>query len=513
MLSFQVYNTALSPTGLLADFTSRIHPDGGGGGLTFSTGAHGFAALEAPFIPMSLHEAFEVYAWPGTPHVSVSDGAAIVWEGRLEDISIVPGGVSLRAFGYQRALSDVLYTALLSYTGSADWRQVTADDVASRSPSLYEMDNNNRLFIAPRNGETFANTVDIGELTYALPHLGGRNISAFSAEYSITLPANWEVKVLTCDFGFTNMVTEATVTATGSNQTGSWSLGTSARQRVIISVRNNTGGNSTIAVDTGEQFVKITGIRIKTESGTVLASDIAQAMAAYVNLINPGQLDDSAARIVATTTDLENEIYQDARPADILNRLAYLHTYQWAVWEGRQLSFHPKGSAGRHYYVDVSQILELQRSLENVENSVYAIYRNDDSETLRRAAAENTESQDKLGLIRHGVVDVQTTSATEAETHRDVYLADKATAALRARVNFARIYDEVGGSYPLYTLRAGDTLTMRNLPPTLSTAVDQVRTFMVGETSYDAATGIVSISPEEPTPSLDLMIARREAGF
>lgn len=513
MLSFQIYTNPTKDR-LLADYTIRAGAMAGGGGLTFSTGAHGFAAMEAPLVPMSLWESFEVYDWPGTPHVVVGDGAAVVWEGRLEDVTIVPGGVALRAFGYQRALSDVLYTALWSYTGSANWREVTEADRGSCAPALYEMDNNNRIFIAPRNGETFDNATEFGEMTWACPHRSERDITNFSADYSITLPANWDVRVLTCDIDFGNVVTEATVTATGSNQTGSWALTTSARKRVIISVHNNTGSGSSIAVDTGERFAKVTNIRVKTTTAaTVVASSIAAGLASYVNSVNGRQLRSSSAWIEATTTDLQNELYEDAFPSDILNRLAYLHVYEWAVWEDRRLRFHPKGSAGRHFYVDVSQILELQRSLEPVRNVAYAVYRAADGGTQRTAVAGDADSQGHYGIIRRGVVDVQTTSATEAETHRDVFLADRARAGFRAQVEFSRIYDAAGGQYPLYALRAGDTLTMRNLPPTLSSVVDRIRTFVIGETSYDATTGLISIAPEEPTPSLDLLIARREAGI
>ena len=86
--------------------------------MRFSTNEHGYASLEA-FVPMGLQEAFEVYEWPGLPHVVVSDyGGGVAWEGRLEDITIVPGGVQLAAFGYQNALRDVTYTALWSRSGS-----------------------------------------------------------------------------------------------------------------------------------------------------------------------------------------------------------------------------------------------------------------------------------------------------------------------------------------------------------------------------------------------------------
>lgn len=514
MLSLQIYKDAAF-NDLLADFSGRIAPASGGGGLSFSTGPHGFKALSAPFIPTTLNEAFEVYTWPGTPHVVVSDTTSgVAWEGRLEDIAIVPGGVALTAFGYQRALSDWTYTALWSVTGSADWREVTADDRGSNlNPSLYEMDNNNRIFIAPRQNETFNNASDYGEMTYALPHNGLRGIAKFEATYNITLPADWDVRVLTCDYDFTNVVTEATVTATGSLQTGTWDISTSSKQRIIISVRNNTGSGSSIALDTGERFAKVTGIRIKTTTtSTVTASTIAAALAVHVNAANGNQLSASPALIQTTTTDLQNEIYEDEYHADIMSRLAYLHGYEWGVWEGRVLTFRPRGSSARHWFVDASPSLELQRSLDNVRNNAIGVYRGADGATMRTAAATNADSQERYGIRRRAVVKANTTSATEAAVYRDVYLADHATDQARARVNFDRLYDEVGAAYPLWSIRAGDLVTIRNLPATVSPEIDRIRTFVVAETDYDAAADMVSVSPYEPTPTLDLLIARRGAG-
>lgn len=515
MLVLQIYKDPPF-NDLLADYSGRIQPSAGGGGLRFSTGPHGFRSLTAPLVPMSLNEAFEVYEWSGTPHVVVTDtDSTIVWEGRLEDIAIVPGGVSLTALGYQRALSDLPYTALWSVTGTADWREVTADDRGSNlNPALYEMDNNNRIFIAPRQNETFANGADFGEMTYALPHYTLRNIATFDADYAIYLPANWTVNVQTCDYDFSNVVTEATVTATGSLQTGTWAITTSARQRIFISVRNNTGGNSSMPGDTGERYVKVTGIRIKsTTNVTVTAATIAASMIIHVNSINPAQLSASPAQIdTTTTTDLQNEIYEDEAHADILNRLAYLHGYEWAVWEGRFLTFRPRAGGGRHWYVDVVGGLELQRSLTNIRNSAYALYRDASGRTLRTNTVGDAASQDRYGLIRRGFINVQTTSPSEAQRHRSAWLADTATDQARASILFDHLYDAAGAAHPLYLLRAGDTLTMRNLPPTVSSAVDQIRTFVVAETEYDAAEGTLTVAPDEATPTLDRLVARQETG-
>lgn len=508
MIGFQIYASSAKGR-LLADYTARA---GDGGGLSFSTNRHGFQALSAPLIPMALIEAFALYDYPGTPHAVVTDySGGVIWEGRVEDITIVPGGVALVALGYQRALHDLPYTALWSKTSTADWDEV--DESVRGAPGQYEMDNNNRLYIAPRKGEAFSSSAQSGELTYAVPHNGERAIAHFSASYALTLPANWEIRLLSCDDDYANIVVEATVTATGSPQSGSWAITTSAKRRLIFAVRNNSGGSTTITTETGAMYAKLTSIRIKsTTSATVTASAIAAALASYLNGINPAQLSGSAALIEVTGTDLGDEVYEDEWPATILDRLALLHGYEWSVWEGRLLNFRPRAGGGRHWYVDVVGGLELQRSLTNIRNSAYASYRDASGRTLRTNTVGDAASQARYGLIRRGFINVQTTSLGEAQTHRSAWLADTATDQARASILFDHLYDAAGAAHPLYLLRAGDTLTMRNLPPTLSTEIDRIRTFTVGETEYDAVEGTLTVAPDEATPTLDRLVARQETG-
>jgi hypothetical protein len=499
MLSLQIFNDS-GMGRMLADYSR--YP------FRLSTNRHGFAMLEVPFIPMSLQSSFMVYDWPGLPHVVVSDGAAVVWEGRLEDIAIVAGGVALTAFGYQRALHDVPYTALWSKTGSADWR-VVPDEVRGTS-SRYEMDNNNRVYVAPRKGEVFSSSTQGGEMTFSLPHSGLRDLTTFSADYSLLLPSGWEMRLITVDYDYANLQVEATVTATGSTQTGSWAINTFARQRVIFAVRNNSGGSTTITADTGTNYAKITNIRMKTTTAsTVLASDIAAALASYTGGINTDQISTSSALISATTTDLNDEIYEDKYPAEILDRLALIHSYQWSVWENRYLTFQDKTTARKEWLVDVVGTPELQRSLENIRNSAYGLYRDASGLTLRTNTVGDGESQSRYGVLRRGFISVQTTSLGEAQTHRSAWLADRADLQIRARIEFSRVYDEAGARWPLWAIRAGDTVTMRNLPPTLSTGIDRIRTFMVGETDYDAATGSIDIAPDDPIPTLVTLVAQQ----
>jgi hypothetical protein len=506
MLTIQIYE---SPTQsrLLADLSGRIAD------AQFSTNGHGFAALNVPLVPMSLTEAFEWYTWPGMPHVVVSD-AGVVWEGRLEDIAIVNGGVSLMALGYSRALYDVLYTALWSRASTADWQAVTGSDWAGATPERYEIDNNNRLFIAPKKGETFSNGTHNGAMSMAVPHGSSRDVAAFEANYDMLLPAGWLFRVVTMDDAFGGYTLANSVTATGSAQSGTLSLSLTPGRRVLIQVRNDTGGASTITAETGVNYLRLTGVRVKsTGAAAVLATDIAAALAEYVRGFNLLQISGDASLIDLTADDLHDEVYEDARPSAILDRLALLHGAEWGVWEGRRLRFATRGGTGRHWYVDVTETPELQRSVENLFNGVYATYRDAGGRTRRTVTTGDGDSQARYGVRRVGVLNVQTTSLAEAQIQQARWLADRATLTARARLDVRRVYGADGGAWPVWLVRAGDTVTMRNLPPTLAVGIDRIRTFRIAETEYDAAAGVMQMTPEEPTPTLVTVLARREAGL
>jgi len=430
----------------------------------------------------------------------------VAWEGRLEDIAIVPGGLSLTAFGYQRALSDLLYTALWSMTGTAGWRPAAFDGWV---PERYEMDNNNRLYISLKNGAIYGHDNHYGELAYASPDKQLLSIVSFSADYDANLPTGWQARIITTDPDNSNRSTAFTLTGDGTPQTGTIDVNTTARRRVALGLRNNTGSAYTNTAQTGNYYIRLTNIRFKavSKSTSVLASDIAASLVTYTNGINPTQLSAKTTWIQPTATDLLSEMYEDARPADILTGLATRHAYVWSVWEGRGLWFQPAAAVGRQWYIDIGGELNLQRSLDNVVNRVYATYRDASNQTLRTGKA--TGDVEKFGVTRDNVLDARTTSSTQAESQRDALLTDQSIVQLRAKVGVKRLVDALGVSAPFWAVRAGDTVSIRDLPPTLGAEIDNIRTFRVGETDYNVTDNVLTITPDTPVPTLVTLTANR----
>lgn len=507
MLTVYIYRSKDSAQ-LLASYAARLTDDSR---LRFSTNEHGFQACELLVEPVDLHTAFGMLNWPGTPHVVVADeSAAVVWEGRLEDFSIEDDAVSLLAFGYQRALGDIPYTAAWSLIDTSEFEFTKW---FGYDPQFYEgSSDDDKLYIALRKGETYVNSgAPRGAFTWAVPYAstnqGNRDISTVSFDYTVRLPTNWRFRVEGTDQTSTSGAIKLTVTGDGNLTSSSSSLTSFGYPRVEFYVYNNSGSDTTVTNDTGYYYVEISNLRIKTtSSSTVLASEVAADLVDHVNSQNSDQISAATALIETTTIDMQDYVIEDEYPNEILNELAERQGLEWAVWENQLLQMRSWGSGGRTWYVDATRIVGYQRSLQEITNSAYSIYKEGDRE-VRTAVEDDVVSQQLFGVVRRGSVSSRTTSATQAEAERDAWLSSRATIALRANVEFETLYSAGGTRSPLYRLRAGDRLVIRNLPVSLSGETQDISEFVIGETEYDAIRDEIKIAPRDPLPTLVTLAA------
>lgn len=477
-------------------------------GLRFGSGRHGFAALDA-FLPMDLVQAAGFYSEVRLADVQVTDDdGSCVWRGRVEDASIENGGVRIGAFGYARAMSDLLYTALWSVTGTTNWRGVTVEEVSTAANDRYEMDTNNRLYIAIKKDELSSTSLR-GQLVYELPDRGARGalIISGTADMAVSDGNAWLCDVQAYTENWVALGLAGTIAI--SSGTTTWSYGAPVgTQKLVVRFCREFAPATKYGGETGETYVRLTNLRIKsTASSTVVASGIAAALVADVAAVNSSQISGSAARIETTTADLKDEIYEDMRHADVLDRLATRENYWWGVWNDMRLFFAPVGEGGRKLMVDVAE-LTLEGSLEPVANRTYATYTEVGGRTRRTAVADDVDSQMATGVVRMAMVQAETTSEAEAARWRDALLTDQANYALRAEVIFNHVYTIGGVLFPLAAVRAGDVITMRNLPATLETGL-VVRSFRVAVSEFDAIANRLRVEPDSPTPTLVTLIAKR----
>ncbi len=499
--------TSYNSGALIADYSARLTS------LEFSTNEHGFAGLSA-VVPMAQAEAYRLYDRPGLPHVVVMDAGAVAWEGRLEDVAIIAGGIRLSAFGYWRALSDAPVTALWSQSGVANFKTATEIDQAARAPNMYTMDNNNRLFVGLTKSACYMDSAAIGTWYSSIPHNSVRQISTFSFDYVYDLPASWVFRANSFLSGFASgsVLNITTSGGTGSG-TLSWSL-CSLRDMVAIDVYNATGASSLYSGESASKYARATNVRITTSGSKIYANEIISSIAASISGLNASQLNSSSALIDNPGLDLPDQVYIDEYPSTILPRLAALGDTQsppvmWevGVYEQQLLFFRQRGSAGRTWYVDVDD-LEVERTIDALANAARAQYQLEDGTLQRTASSVNNDSVARYGLTRSATIGADTSSSTMATAQRDTFLQDRKDPIPHIRLNLTRLNDASGALWPKWSVRSGDTLTIRNLPPTLSTTIDRIRTFRVAETMYNADTDTIEVTPESPTPRLETLLAR-----
>jgi hypothetical protein len=251
----------------------------------------------------------------------------------------------------------------------------------------------------------------------------------------------------------------------------------------------------------------------------IYANQIASDLVSATRAVNPTQLASSTALIQSPGIDLLNEVYEDRSMADILDYLVDLgdttvppRQWEWGVQNGRILYFRPQGSANRTWLIDLSDI-DVDRTLDQLANSVYAVYQDANNITQRTAANTDATSTARYALTRRQALAVTTTSANVAGVHRDAALSDGKDPPPRSAITLTRVYDATGARWPLWAVRAGDTLSVRNLPPTLSTSIDRIRTFRLTRSSYHADDDTLAIEPDVPRPTLDALLARLAIGL
>lgn len=293
-------------------------------------------------------------------------------------------------------------------------------------------------------------------------------------------------------------------------------------QRLIIASGSLTNSESVIveAINPGVSFTADLALNHTAgqtiQAHVIYADEIVKDQASAVATLNSAQLSSSTALIQSPGIDLTDRLYEDAAIGDIISSLAALGDTSGALWEsgvyeGRMLFFRPKGTVSRAWFVDATD-LNVARSLEQLANSIYPVYADINDHTLRGAAQADSTSIARYGVTRRQALQTQTTIAVTATSFAATALADHKDPQPRASVRFDGVFDALGSRYPLWLVRTGDTITVRNLPPNLSATIDRIRTFRISHTSYDALTDTLTIEPETPPPTLEVMLARRAEG-
>jgi len=485
-------------------------------GVSFETGAHGFGLLTG-FVPATEWEAFAFYRSDSPYHLVLTDGVAEVFSGRVEDVGIQPGGFSFSSYGYWRAMSDLMYSALWVDSGTANWNTLNDDHIAGAIPDRFTTDNNNRLYLAPNKDEVFSNTSALAFWGYAIPQDSLRQIVRVEFNYTLKAPTGWRARLDRRDSSWGLSSSVWTLDGNGATQTGTQTLTVTATDRLTFTLFYN-GASAAYTGESGDTYLKITLLKVKTYNGDITPGLIAQDLIDHVSGINPNQLSPDYHRVIESGLVLDSEVYEDLSPAEILLNLIKLgdnqsppSPYAAAVWEEQKLAFGPLWANGRTWYMDADQVT-VERTLDGTFNSVYATFSGPLGSTGRTAAAVSQPCIERSGLTRQRAVRVNTSSQTFAEAVRDLTLETECKGMVRADIKTLGVYNEAGVKYPMYSVRAGDTMIIRNLPPDTYPEIDKIRSFRVMSTRYDCERDELTPVPDEGLTTLEIVLSRYEKG-
>lgn len=294
-------------------------------------------------------------------------------------------------------------------------------------------------------------------------------------------------------------------------------------QRLFIDQGSVTVGESVIVTAiTATTFTAVFAfahvIASTVTAHVVYPDEIIKDCISVINAINPTQVASSTDLIQSQAVDIDQALYEDEYPTDIINQLIARSDdqstpRQWVamVYDQQRLIVRPRGT-GVAWYTDITS-LEVVRTLTQLYNSVYAVYKDvSDKRDLRTVPNTDATSVTKFQITRRKPVQVDTTSLTQAEKARDSVLALQLDPIPRASIKVDRIFDIRGNPFPLFYMRADDTLTLRNLPPILGSAYDKIRVLVITRTDVDLIANTMTLELEIPMPDLSVQLAKALKG-
>jgi hypothetical protein len=407
-------------------------------------------------------------------------------------------------------------------------------DVTFKAPNVdwqFRVDRRDASWVFVGNEVTLTTTITQITRSYNLVITGTANITfglfygnvaaVYAGETGDTFFRVSNVRVVTSTANRINTTLTANRNA-GVNVTAT--VGSTARMYVGQKLQMKSGGNpsetvTVLSIGSATQFNA-------TFVGNYVIGDAVQAHVVYpdevikdcvstLNVLNPTQVDSDVTQIQSQAVDLDQAIFEDVYPSEIINQLIaksdnQTTPRQWValVYNNETLIVRPRGT-GLAWYTDITS-LEVVRTLTQLYNSVYSVYSDvANKRKLRTAASTDATSVTKFQITRRKAVDVDTTNSVQATKIRDSILALQLDPIPRAKVTLDRIFDSYGSPFKLFFVKADDTLTIRNLPPVLNaTFYDKIRTLVITRTDVDLLNDILAVELEVPMPDINVQIAK-----
>jgi hypothetical protein len=269
--------------------------------------------------------------------------------------------------------------------------------------------------------------------------------------------------------------------------------------RLHHEIFKSSAGTYTMTGENGAYYVEIVDLRVRSTASSVTPT----AIISDVISLAPA-LSSSTELIASNTIDLNDIVYEDVYPANILTELAERgdvsgNRYEVGVDTYKRLYYRLQGARSREWFI-TAQSIRLSRSMNALFNSVYGVYKDLIGGNVRTSASSNTTSVNRYGVTRKAFVTSDTTDANEAQYLRDVSLAASKDLMPRATFSVSQVYGVGINPVPPFLVQAGDYITITDLPPTPDNTLNKARRMRITSTDYDCDTGRLTIEPEQPAP-------------
>jgi hypothetical protein len=239
--------------------------------------------------------------WPDIGYgyqVILRNGLTARWQGYVRGIEQGEDEIAITALGTWVILDDFPYIGGGSYPGTkgrlwcdtryGKWSPTTADQYNKRNPEKYQMDTQNRIFIAPRKNETFGTPDEHqGSLHYICLF---NDVARITFSYDVKLPTSWRAQVSSWAGDWTGETTEWTKTAVTESGAGDITL--VAPRAIVAFELFFTAAEAQYTGETGETcYAKFTSVKAYGTADTSptitdVAGDIVDQLQAGTDIEN-----------------------------------------------------------------------------------------------------------------------------------------------------------------------------------------------------------------------------------
>lgn len=475
----------------------------------FRDGPHGPESLTLT-VRANRYEAAHWLRRIGTGVIRVGSRNGVRWSGRLTDVQMQTGAMTIQARGWWDALNDLNMTCAWSRSQPQAWKALNSADISTVNAPRWQQELRNGLIWTPRKNNQYdqSNKAAFG---LRVPHNStpGRTWQTLSFNYSINGGILWKLEAESRTFGWASAVSLWTATgsvtppATGS---ANITLGANANDALVILFYFNTASPVNFTGETGTVSAAITDLRAKTHTGsTVTAAPVINAISSYINANNASMLNAATSQVLSPGIDWYDLEFTDI-PVTKAAESVTPEGWECGVTVDQQMYLRTEGSVGRLWHVAGG--IDVQRSLSRVRNAARVGYGHADGEMRRNSATTHTASNAQYGVRREIFDRTQGTSQTEANEVRDDLLSANAQPDPALRLTVQRLYGESQGRVPRGmwgSVRVGDTLSLMNVPAEWNSA-EKLQAAIVRGVTVDLVGGQVSLDIE-PAESLAWAIA------